>query len=252
MIDYLEYCYKGNILRGMLHRGISFETIIIVHGYLSSNKIGPYRLYFEIAEHLRKKGFTVVRIDLSGMGESDGDIQSVDFEDHVNELLSLIDYIRELLQIDTVHLLGHCIGCSTVLKCYKLAEKYISSVILLAPFYPSKLQFIKFLGSENTYNMVLEKGLAYRNGYPFKKSYLSAADMIKDTLLLERVRTRLKIFISGRDVICSSDDMEVWCYKNNLEYEIIDNADHNYIDRNSRLLLLKKIERWYLQKEYEE
>ena len=90
-VEYYEHHRNDIVMRGIIHKGTCPVPIIMVHGYFSSNKIGPYRLYYQIAQALNQIGYTVVRIDLSGMGESDGNIENIQFSDHTSDLLSIID-----------------------------------------------------------------------------------------------------------------------------------------------------------------
>ncbi len=87
-IEYVEIPGAAGTLRGMIHHGSADTVALILHGYFSSNRIGPYRLYFELAEWLRSKGVTTVRVDFSGMGESDGRIEAVRYRHHLDDYVA--------------------------------------------------------------------------------------------------------------------------------------------------------------------
>ena len=54
--------HDGLRLYGTLHKATTPKKpiIVIAHGYFSSNRIGPHRLYYEIAEKLNEEGFNII------------------------------------------------------------------------------------------------------------------------------------------------------------------------------------------------
>lgn len=91
--EYFEVESNKKTLRGMKHLSEKNDAfaVLIIHGYFSSNKIGPHRLYVNIANQLSKRFCSCYRFDMSGMGESDGDISNIKFNNHVYDImLSLI------------------------------------------------------------------------------------------------------------------------------------------------------------------
>ena len=136
MINYFETQSNGNTLRGMVHIGARETPIIMVHGFFSSNRVGPYRLYMQIAERLNALGYTVFRFDLSGMGESDGSSDCIEFKEHVEDLNHVIRYVCQRCNTKSVHLLAHCIGCCTATESAIACEEIIRTVTFISPFTP--------------------------------------------------------------------------------------------------------------------
>lgn len=216
----------------MIHRGTRPVPIIMVHGYFSSNKIGPQRLYFQIAQALNKLGYTVLRTDLSGMGESDGTIEDISFSDHVLDTETIIHFVlqrKDLCHSGRIHLIGHCIGCCTALKACQRFEQNVESITLLSPFIPSRENHIKMLGRME-YHKIVTTGSGYRKGLFCCNSFLSAAYILTNPLILDMLRCiRKRIVFSEHDEFSSIDDSVNWVNSIPSTYQIIRGANHNYI-----------------------
>jgi pimeloyl-ACP methyl ester carboxylesterase len=84
---------------------------IILSNVGMHNRIGPFRLWVELARRLADQGFHVLRFDLSGMGDSEA--RSVSFGDQ--ELLELdmteaLSFVTTKYGIDRFILIGLCSG----------------------------------------------------------------------------------------------------------------------------------------------
>ena len=219
-------------MRGMIHLGTHPVPIIMVHGYFSSNKIGPHRLYFQIAQGLNKLGYTVLRTDLSGMGESDGIIEDISFSDHVLDTEAIIRYVmqrKDICPSGRIHLLGHCIGCCTALKACQHFKQNVESVTLLSPFIPSRENHIKMLGKVE-YHKIVTTGSGYRKDVFCCNSFLSAAYILTNPLILDMLRCiRVRIVFSEYDEFSSITDSVNWVNSIPSTHQIIRGANHNYI-----------------------
>ena len=226
----------------MIHRGVLPSPIIMVHGYFSSNKIGPHRLYYQIAEALNRVGYTVFRTDLSGMGESDGNIESIRFADHSSDLQAIVRHVLhrdDLCRSGCVHLIGHCIGCCTALDVARIFPDNLESITLLSPFIPSKENHIKMLGDKN-YEKIMETGYGYRKGAYCCRSFICAAYILTNMVTTNLLRTvRTNIIFSQKDEFSDIDDSIGWSNSIPLSSHIIDNANHNYIGSVVRTNLIE-------------
>ncbi len=244
MIKYYEVNSSNCILRGMIHEGEKRIPIILAHGYFSSNKIGPHRLYFQIADILNRLGYTVLRIDLSGMGESDGEIEKIEFDNHVNDLLMAAKALMEYQKSDYIHYIGHCVGCCNVLKNVLIQFENVKSVTLLSPFMPSEHNFINLLLGKDNYIRLMNEGLIYRKGLTCKKSFIDAGYLIDDNAVIEQCTKRdLEIFLSEKDELVDLQESMEWVKRFSLSSKIVDGADHNFINPEARrnlLLLLRE------------
>lgn len=234
MITYFDTISNENVLRGLLHKGNNNIPIIIVHGFFSSNKIGPYRLYFELADRLNKKGFSVLRIDLSGMGESDGNISQVTFDTHILDLYNGINALLKAVDSNKVHIIAHCLGCCTSLKCLKMLDPLIESLTFIAPFFPTTTSLKTLLG-EDGYEQLSHKTPIYHKGMYCDTSFISASNTINDIELLELANINsFKVFLPEKDQFSFLNNGIEWACMHSITYEVIKNADHNFLTSDAR------------------
>ena len=234
-----------NFLRGMIHNGGNKRLVLIVHGYLSSNKIGPHRLYYQIADEVSKLGNSVVRIDLSGMGESDGDIKDIKLNNHIFDLNIIINKLLKDYSFDKIDLIGHCSGCCLILNILKHFNNIIDRVILISPFIFSE-DFIGDLLDKKSYEEMKNKGYTYRKGLYCDSSFINNSSSMnnEDYLRILKEKKYLVLF-SENDEICNISVSRNWAEKNQIAYSIIRKASHNYLEINARAELFKKIKRIY-------
>lgn len=250
MIEFFEVQNCERRLRGLIHKGYKKVPIIIVHGYFSSNKIGPHRLYFQIANKLNELGYTVLRIDLSGMGESDGDLEGLEFDIHVSDLNKIINKLLKETKSEKIHLIGHCIGCCNVLSNAELCKELVNSITLISPFIPSDNNFHNIFGV-NLYSELVAKGYVYRKGLFCSKSFINASDIIINNRYIELCKgINTFVYISGNDELCDSRFSSDWAKRNIINYKVIDDADHNFLEIDTRKKLLAELnERFFMLNE---
>src|SRR5271157_3997569 len=103
------------VIRGMMHKPGSGEdqgTVVLVHGYFSANRVGPSRLFVELARALCVTGFTVYRADVLGVVDSDGCFDEITFASEVRDVREVFvhalrnDAPRQLIAV------GHSMGAN--------------------------------------------------------------------------------------------------------------------------------------------
>lgn len=246
MIEYFEVYHQDRSLRGMLHTNSKFydfelNPVIIVHGYFSANKIGPNRLYFELANQLSEIGFPVLRIDLSAMGESDGRIEEIDFSDHISDIYACIDALQNRFRYDCkIHLIGHCIGCCNVLKQCSVADRSLDTVTIVCPFMPSEIAYRKLLGNEQ-FDSINRVGWAIRKGVYCRKSFIDAGYMLYNINIESALKHDLFVYIAEIDEYSEYKEIEEWCILNRIPNQIIPSADHNFTNPTARKELFDSI-----------
>ncbi len=78
------------------------------------HRIGPNRIYVKLARQLVKLGFTVLRFDLSGIGDSKVRPDNLPFEkSNIDDTRQVMDYVQQTHGIDQFLLIDHCAGAVT-------------------------------------------------------------------------------------------------------------------------------------------
>lgn len=103
-------------------------------------RVGPARLYVDIARQLAAEGFATLRLDPAGMGESDGALEAGHVHDiwrtieggrFVGDAMLAIQHARERLPGARIYLGGLCGGAVTLTLAAALASDAVSGLIAI-------------------------------------------------------------------------------------------------------------------------
>ena len=238
-MKFLELRSDGNALRGCVHEPSgepkSFP-IIIAHGYFSANRIGPQRLFVNLSNYLCQKGYYVYRFDFSGMGESDGDISTIKFSNHVKDLQAIIEYVQARHQLNKVIVVAHCLGCNVTLSQVLDSPNCFREVIFLAPFYSNQIILENFFGKQKLEQLSQLKHV-YRKGLYADYSFF--AENTQTAFINSVNNTPITI-----NAILPEDDQFIPLECNNETFRQaqranvirMKNADHNFLETQRKLL----------------
>ena len=161
-----------------------------------------------VARGLRERGFTVLRFDFTGLGESEGEFADTNFSTNVDDLRAAISAMRQQNMAPNI-LIGHSLGGAAVLD---LAEE-VEEVKLVATIgAPSEPRHVAHLFNDAAMKQIEETGQAEISlgGRPFtiKKQFL---DDINETSVLKKLGSSKKpllIFHSPIDSVVGIDNAQ--------------------------------------------
>lgn len=238
-MKFIELSSGENILRGTIHqpaKEYKQYPIIIVHGYFSANRIGPQRLFVNISNFLCEKGYSVYRFDLSGMGESDGEIANIKFVNHVKDLEIIIDYVRKQHQLNKVIVIAHCLGCNITLNEVLERPHIFREVIFLAPFYSNPIIMEKFFGEEKLRELSSAK-YTYRKGLYADYSFFIENTQVNFIENINSTPIVINVIIPEADqfipIECNNET-----FKKTEKIKLINlkNADHNFLETQNKVI----------------
>jgi len=97
-------------------RNSHFPAIILLNAGLL-HRIGPNRLYVKIARQMASSGFTVLRFDFSGIGDSRAREDDLPFErSTISETQEAMRYLSSIRDIERFILMGVCSGANIAFK----------------------------------------------------------------------------------------------------------------------------------------
>lgn len=233
----------GIQLYGTLHKARFSKKpiVVIVHGYFSSNRVGPHRLYYQIANVLETKGYNVVRFDLRGIGESDGFIEDVKYLNHVEDLATVLSVFRQRFNDASVILIAHCIGCNISLPIIDKHQDYFRKVIFISPYFTTPSTINAFFSKEQQKEL-FTNGHTYRKGIYADSTFFSGInDFSEFSKIIRKHKDIISVISAANDQFVSLDDINKFYDEIEQMPEIIAKADHNYLERNSRKELILKI-----------
>lgn len=233
----------GLQLYGTLHKATNPKKpiVVIAHGYFSSNRIGPHRLYYQIAERLKEEGYNVIRFDLRAMGESDGKIENVRFDDHASDLSTVIREFRQRFNDAPIILIAHCIGCNVSLPPIEMNPSIFERVIFISPYFTTQSTLDSFFSKDQQNELKIE-GHTYRKGIYSDATFFTGRNDFEAFVDAVNRHNELITVISAKcDQFISLDDTYHF-YNETAKWPIIiPDADHNYLDREARKNLINQI-----------
>ncbi len=230
-------------LYGTLHKArFSKKPIVVIaHGYFSSNRVGPHRLYYQIASALELKGYNVVRFDLRGIGESDGCIEDVKYSDHVTDLTTVLSVFRQRFNDAPIILIAHCIGCNVSLPIIDDYQNYFKKVIFISPYFTTQSTINAFFSQEQQKELFLD-GYTYRKGIYADLTFFSGVNEFSEFCkIIKNHKDIISVISAANDQFISLEDINKFYEETEQLPIIIDKADHNYLERDSREKLISKI-----------
>ena len=101
-------------VRAVLHRADSAAAagkpaIVFLHGW-SGGRLGPHRMFVKMARRLAAAGFTCLRPDFRGRGDSDGSTPGATIQSMIADARCGIDFLERHVSQQPVILLGICSG----------------------------------------------------------------------------------------------------------------------------------------------
>ncbi len=219
---------KGVNLVGVLHtpQEETRSAVIISHGF-TSNK--DRKRLVKIADTLSGSGFTVLRFDFGGCGESE--YREITVQEQVDDLRSAINYMRKN-GYQNIGLLGESLGgLTSILAC----DEDIKVFVLWAPVTQSKIPSI--IQKEELQQELNEKGFIIykKDGKEFKvpKKYLEERQAVNQKEILLRVKSPVLVIHGDKDETIplkqSKTAMEFLTEDSKLE--IIKDGDHKLDDK---------------------
>lgn len=172
----------------------------------STRHIGPSRLQVDLARQWASKGMTVLRMDLSGLGDSaprDGRAVNMTYPfDAMKDVRAAIDFMRNEVRGGPVHVMGLCAGAYHGLKAARDGMK-MASLTMINPLIFFDAEGIELTGHGLTPQQVHAAASAYGQSVWSPEKWLKLFSGRVDLSVLVRVvlqRVGMRLAQYGRDV----------------------------------------------------
>ena len=103
---------QGVSLFGVLHRPAEVRGAFVFCHPFAEEKLWTHRVFVSFARLLAERGYAVLRFDLMGNGDSDGEFSSSSFGSAKEDLRAAIAYMRKVTGLARVSLLGLRLGAT--------------------------------------------------------------------------------------------------------------------------------------------
>jgi alpha/beta superfamily hydrolase len=266
-------------LVGILHRpqsapaGDRPAVLLLNAGIL--HRVGPNRLYVRLARELTRQGFTVLRFDVFGIGDSQDQEAGGGEATFFDDTLEAMDMLRARTGAASFLLMGICMGARIALE-VACRDARVASLVLMEGIYTKSLRYhvsrlldprkwLRVLTGRNHKMMMLRKKLRRRLAGGSKDKGPGSGGRPSKPLLLEgnlrncgdalqHLRRRgtdmLLVFRDGNEIAHNyrlrrqGDEIVALGTPPGLRVEFIRFADHTFTPLVSQELLLKTVMNW--------
>ena len=234
---------RGGHLAGVLHlpaeEAGSFG-VILCHGMESSKE--SLKL-LHLGESLGGAGFTVLRFDFTGVGESSGEFESITCTRQVEDLVAA----HELLKgrgVAEVGIIGSSMGGTTALMYAGGAENVAALATLAAPFDPRALLERDF--PPDAVALWRARGFIEFNGRRLRADFLEEALAIDVASAVARITCPALVIHGDADptVPVAQARALYAALPGEKELLILPGADHRFTGTEDRDVALRRVEDW--------
>ncbi len=230
----VSFISSGKILAGLYHDAGNARTVIISHGFAGGKDSDKWTL---TSKALTAAGYSVLRFDHSGCGESEGAFDDVTLSGRIAELRAAVKLAREGLDAKSVSLLGSSFGGVTVL--HAASDPGIACSTVTAT--PVEFEFFD----------KLEDGVAADPGYIVLSGFMVKRRLMEDVLKYNVPSqaskvSRLLVMHGTRDELIPRTDANIIFGKarDPKKLHFIGGADHAFTEHKHRLIMIDQLIRW--------
>lgn len=228
--------------------------VLLLPGW-GGTRYGPQRILLNAARALAACGYSTLRLDVRGRGDSTGSPVNVTLDEMIEDAIAAVDWLREEHGVERINLVGLCSGGNVALGAASLLAN-VDHVVCwsLLPFMEHKAQaaqqgthrgkllrqllrkafraetWKKLLRGEANVRGAVQVVARDKEGDEIeRKRKTSARDILHD---LESYHGRLHLLYGSRDPESAGSQafFEAWCHHNRIPVDvtIIPGAPHNF------------------------
>lgn len=238
---------NDNKILGILEYDDSFRNrgqklVLFIHGFVGT-KVEPHRMYKKLSDRLCNLGYTVLRFDFVGSGDSDGKFEDMTIDSEVQDGINVINYCKEKYNYKEIYILGYSMGgCVASILASMIRS---DGLVLWSPVSNPFWNFHHIIGDEK-FRMGLEgEEIDYFGDMVGQKFFQNLMEV--DPLKALRSYQKPVLIIHG------TKDTDVFpingynYYKNLVDSKLyyVKDADHCYSKREFETELLDKTEEYF-------
>lgn len=230
------------------------------------HRIGPFRLHVDLARQLARQGFSTLRIDLSGLGDSAPRTGKIETGDRAElDVKDAMDYLTSKTGTREFVLLGLCSGAYNAHKVSVKDERIVGAVFMDGIVFRTFGYFVRhkfgrlfnFRRWRNYWRRksILGDGVVEDEGDALGESEFFNLDMTKDEVikdlatLLNRGVQMLFTYTDGYDDICGRQQFkEMYGFQpdsGQLQVEYYPKSEHTFRLIENREMAIDRVSNWF-------
>ena len=226
--------------------------------------IGPFRLHVQIARELATAGFSTLRMDLSGLGESPVRTGKTGIQERsIMDIKDTMDYLQQEHGAESFVLIGLCSGAFNAHQVAAIDDRVAGAVFLDGIVFRTLSYLIKHnigrLLKPRFWKNAIKRRIYFGSNHTAGEDsppdddafFWDDLDQDKITLELEGMLQRgmqmLVVYTGGYDDVCSAKQFkEMFGIAPNQQLQVnyLDKAEHTFRLLENRSELLMRIRTW--------
>ena len=218
------------------------NLVVLIHGFVGT-KIEPHRMYKKISDKLCKLGYTVLRFDFVGSGDSDGDYKDMTINGEIEDGKNAIKFCKEEYNFKKLYILGFSMGgcIASILASVTNSD----GLVLWSPVSNPFWNFHHIFGDEKFRLGLMGNDVDYLGDVVGKNFFSELSDI--DPLKYARNYNKHVLIIQGT---ADQDVFPVNSYNYNKVFPhssmyLVNNADHCYSSAKFEEELLRETENYF-------
>ena len=234
------------------------------------HRVGPFRMNVDLARELASQGFSAMRMDLSGLGDSAPRTGKLDNEDRAEQDVSdAMNYLTEKTGVREFVLLGLCSGAYNAHKVSVKDDRivggvFMDGIVFRTLGYYLRQHVVRYLRPRFWRNAIKRRfiqvestsegsGQSLGESEFFNADALTVDGVIKDlNKLLGRGVQVLFLYTDGYDDICGrSQFKEMYGFQpddGQLQVEYYPKSEHTFRLIENRKVVCERVSDWFLSR----
>ena len=231
------------------------------------HRVGPFRMHVDLARSLAAQGFSTMRIDLSGLGDSSPRTGKLETENRAElDVADAMDYLTQQTGIESFVLLGLCSGAYNSHKVSVRDKRIVGGVFMDGIVFRTlgfylRQHFVRYLKPRFWRNAIKRRWVQKRSvgdedgeslgaSEFFNVEGLTIDNVISDlNKLLKRGVQMLFLYTDGYDDICGrSQFQEMYGFQpdeGQLQVEYYPKSEHTFRLIENRKAVCDRVTHWF-------
>jgi len=259
MIKPVVFKNQNQELVGILHLpenlkpGGKTPGIAMFHGF-TGNKTEAHRLFVQVARGLCKSGFTVLRFDFRGSGDSDGEFEDMTLPGEVSDAEAALTFLMRRRSVDRgrVGVIGLSMGGRVATILASKDERVKFAILYSAALSPLRDKFLSQMGKDKMEKLNSGEAVEVSNGWYLKKGFFDTIDYVVPFEVMGGIKIPVLIIHGDRDFVVPSEEAEkgysiIKGLNDKNELYIVKGGDHTFSKKEHTLEVMNKTLNWLRQ-----
>jgi len=243
MIKPVTFKNHGQQLIGILHVPEGLESrgktpgIVMFHGF-TGNKSEAHRLFVYVARALCDSGFTVLRFDFRGSGDSDGEFDDMTVPGEISDAKKALTFLanQESVDRERIGVIGLSMGGRVAAILASQDRRVRFAVLYSAALGPLRERFLSEIAEATLQKLDSGEAIKISEGWYLKKTFFDTIDNPVPLDIMGNIKVPVLLVHSDTDQVVPMDDSRkgyeiVQNLNDKNEFYTVKGGDHTFSER---------------------